>query len=62
MNLGLCICCGQSGHLARACPHQYPRPPGSLEGRATHFGPISDEPEPPKKNSAVYSHPGKPTV
>jgi len=51
--------CGQSGHLARACPYQYPRSLGSLEGRATHFGPISDELKLPKKNSAVYLYPGE---
>ena len=30
MNLGLCLHCGQSGHLARACSRQLTRPTSSL--------------------------------
>ena len=33
MSLGLCLRCGQMGHLARACPKQAQRAPGSFEAR-----------------------------
>jgi len=37
MSLGLCLCCGQSGHLARACPKQPLRPSNSLGARAAQL-------------------------
>ena len=62
LSLGLCMCCGQPGHLARACPHQHSRLLGGAEGRATQLGLISREVEPPKKDYAVNSPPGEPTA
>ena len=32
MNLGLCMRCGQSGHLVRGCPKQNTRPSNTFEG------------------------------
>jgi len=35
MSLGLCMCCGQSGHLARNCLRQSKRPLPTVEAQAT---------------------------
>ena len=37
MTLGLCLCCGQSGHLARVCPRQMGRTLGVATARATNL-------------------------
>jgi len=35
MSLGLCMCCGQSSHLARSCPKQVYWSSGVIEARAS---------------------------
>jgi len=53
INLGLCLCCGQTGHLARACPKQSSRPPGTINAHATQINPIESSPETTKNVLAV---------
>ena len=62
MNLGLCMHCSQSGHLARGCPKQNPRPTNVFEGRAAHLEQEAEEPELAKKMDAVSSFPGGSTA
>ena len=62
MDLGLCLCCGQSGHLARACPRYSSRPPSSLGACMVQLKTFSEPlrwlkneeavPFPPKKSTA----------
>ena len=49
MSLGLCMHCGQSGHLARNCPKQNSRPINIVEGQAIHLEQETEDPELAKK-------------
>ena len=59
MSLGLCMHCGQSGHLARNCPKQNPRPANTVEGRAIYLEQETEDPELAKKANAVNFLPGE---
>ena len=61
MSLGLCLYYGQTGHLARACPKQAQRAPGSFEACAAIVDVDLSLPVAPK-NELVVVPPGKPTT
>jgi len=62
MNMGLCICCSQLGHLARSCPKQMNRSLGGINTRASHVDYSTDPLGLPKNNAAVTSYPGESTA
>jgi len=53
MSLGLCLYCGQSGHLARLYPKQSGRNQAVPEARAAYIKPSTTTPEERKKEEAV---------
>lgn len=61
LDLGLYMCCGQSGYLARNCPKQVARnlPTAEAHGALINFSPL---PELSKNKTAVLSAPGRMTV
>jgi len=61
ISLGLCLCCSQTGHLARACPKQAQRAPGSFEAHAATVDVDSSLPVVPK-NKLVVMHLGELTA
>jgi len=61
MSLGLCLHCGQTGHLARACPKQLQRNPGTIEAHTALVNAGSSLMESPKNESVVVL-PGEPTA
>jgi len=62
MNLGLCMHCGQSGHLARGCPKQNARPTSLFEGRGIVLQQEAEKLELQKKTDAVSSFSRDPTM
>jgi len=62
MSLGLCLCCGQPGHLARLCPKQARRNPAVPEARVAYIDPSITIPEERKKEEAVVLLPKELTV
>ena len=62
MSMGLCMHCGQTSHLTRACPRQSLRPPTLVEGCTTHLEEAHTEPEHSKKVSAVLLFPSGPAA
>jgi len=62
MNMGLCMRCGQLGHLARSCPKQMNRSSGGINARASHVDYPTDPLGLPKNDAAVTSYPGESTA
>jgi len=62
MNLGLCIHCGQTGHLARACPKQAYRIIGVVKAYTSLVDHSMDLLDRSKNNLVVTSFPGEITV
>lgn len=63
MDYGLCMRCGQAGHLARTCPKQNnPRASNILGGQATYIEPESELTGESKNMPAVSSFPGESTA
>ena len=63
IDYGLCMRCGQAGHLARSCPKQNNlRSSNTLGGRATHIEPELELTGEPKNMPAVSPFPGESTA
>ena len=62
MNLGLCMCCGQSRHLARSCPKQVFWPSRVVEVCVSHIDIPADPLEVSKNNLVATSLPGELTA
>jgi len=53
MSLGLCLHCGQSGHLIRLCLKQVRRNPAILGARVAYIEPSATIPEEREKEEIV---------
>ena len=62
MDLGLCLRCGQSGHLARNCPRQAIRNLPITEAHGVLIDLLSLPPEPSKNEMAALPIPGGTTA
>jgi len=62
MSLGLCLHCGQLGHLVRVCPKQSQRNLGTTEGCAALIDMDLRAIDPQKNKSVVVYPPGEPTA
>ena len=62
MNLGLCMCCGQSSYLARSCPKQAYQSSGLIKVCTSYINQSVDSLELSKNNLAVTSHPRESTA
>jgi len=62
MNMGLCMRCGQLGHLARSCPKQMNQSSGGINACASHVDYSTDPLGLPKNDAAVTSYPGESTA
>ena len=62
LDLGLCMCCGLTGHLARNCPKQINKNIPTMEARGTIVDASNPLSETPKNCKAVHPFPREATA